>query len=240
MREMCNLKYRAIAHRGYPAKYPENTMIGFQAAVDLSFTHLEVDVHLTKDGVPVIMHDPTLDRTTNGKGPILQYTWEELKEVTVGRDQKIPTLAEMLKFTKYRIFVDIEIKQEGDKYKGIEHIVLEEIRKHGMFDQVFLSSFDHYCIQRLRKDSDKVQLCLVYYGQSPSAIPYAKQINANYVAVRHNFITKEYINLCLENDIQIVAWTIDDPAIMKKFSAESNVLVITNDLEKWIEVQKNN
>lgn len=90
------MKVKALAHRGYSAKYPENTLSSFRAAYDLGFTHLELDVHLSKDGVPVLMHDLRIDRTTNGKGFVKDYTYEELKQFRVGDRETIPTLEEAL------------------------------------------------------------------------------------------------------------------------------------------------
>lgn len=72
---------QAIAHRGYSAKYPENTIAAYEASIDVGFSHIEVDVHLSRDEVPVIMHDKTVDRTTNGTGLINAYTLKELRRL---------------------------------------------------------------------------------------------------------------------------------------------------------------
>src|SRR5699024_8256645 len=79
-KEIKIMKIKALAHRGYPIKYPENTIKAFEASYELGFTHIELDVQLSKDGIPVIMHDQTINRTTNGKGLVDDYTVEELKQ----------------------------------------------------------------------------------------------------------------------------------------------------------------
>src|SRR5690625_3479893 len=98
MRGVRLMKIKAHAHRGYPTKYPENSISGFKAAYELGYKYIELDVHLSKDNIAVVMHDITLDRTTNGKGLVKDYTYEELQVLTVGDDEKIPTLREALKF----------------------------------------------------------------------------------------------------------------------------------------------
>lgn len=106
------MEVRGLAHRGYPLKYPENTMLGFQKALSLA-SHLELDVQLTKDGVPVVIHDATVNRTTNGTGPINDFTLEEIRKLDAGSGEVIPTLEEALRFAKDRMIVDIELKQMG-------------------------------------------------------------------------------------------------------------------------------
>src|SRR5690348_3734502 len=97
------MKVRGIAHRGYPVKYIENTLPSFQAACDLGFTQLELDVHLSKDGVPIVMHDKSIDRLTDGKGYIKDYTAEELRGFRIGGTEIIPTLEEALLLLKDRL-----------------------------------------------------------------------------------------------------------------------------------------
>lgn len=81
---------RGLAHRGYPLKYPENTMLGFRKALELGCTHLELDVQLTKDGVPVVIHDPTVNRTTNGTGEVKSFTFEEIRRLDAGQGKPSP------------------------------------------------------------------------------------------------------------------------------------------------------
>lgn len=98
------MKIRGVAHRGYPVKYPENTLSSFKAAIDLGFTHMELDVHLSKDGIPVVMHNSKIDRMTDGKGEIRDYTFAELQQFTVGQEERIPSLEEVLLFAKNRYY----------------------------------------------------------------------------------------------------------------------------------------
>ncbi len=114
------MKVKGIAHRGYPVKYPENTITAFHAAIELGYSHLEIDVHLSKDGVPVIMHDKTVTRTTDGSGLIKDHTLKELKELSIRQNETVPTLEETLALAKGKIRVAVELKQQGDLYPGLE------------------------------------------------------------------------------------------------------------------------
>lgn len=223
-----------LAHRGYPKQYPENTLVSFQAALDLSYSHLELDVNLTKDGVPVVIHDPTVNRTTNGKGRVLDYTWEELQKLRTDGEQSIPTLEDVLKLARGKAKVDIELKQSGSLYTGMEEKVLEVIRSCDVQDQVFITSFDHYSIQRTRQLSSDIEIGLVIYGATPSIFPYAKELGAKYISVKYIYLTDDYVRMCEENGIQLIAWTIDDEAAMRQMRKQyPQVWVCTNELEKW-------
>ncbi|WP_188454953.1 glycerophosphodiester phosphodiesterase [Virgibacillus oceani] len=225
------MKIKAIAHRGYPVKHPENTISSYQAALNLGFTHVELDVQLSKDGVPVLMHDSTIDRTTNGRGMVKGYTLKELQEFIVGDRERIPTLEEALLFAKNRMAVSIEIKQKGDLYSGIEEAVFHVIKNTGMLEQVYVNSFDHYTIANMRKLSDELELGIIQHGATPAVIPFMKEINATYLSLRVEYLTKEYAEVCKEAGITIVVWPVDKEWQFDKAVKYSNVLCTTNELE---------
>ncbi|KRF01053.1 glycerophosphodiester phosphodiesterase [Paenibacillus sp. Soil766] len=226
-----------LAHRGYPKKYPENTILSFQAALDLSYSHLELDVQLTKDGVPVVIHDTTVNRTTNGTGRVADFTFEQIRTLDAGGGQQIPTLEEVLMLAKGKAHVDIELKQSGLLYPGLEEQVLETIRVAGVQEQVFVTSFDHYAIARTRELSRDIQVGLVLYGATPAVFPFAKEINAKYVSVKHIYLTDEFVHRCDEAGLQLIAWTIDDEQDMRNLrSRYSHIWACTNELERWITI----
>lgn len=232
---------KGIAHRGYPSKYPENTLISFQAACDLNFSHLELDVQLSKDGVPVVIHDTSVDRTVdNGTGQVKDLTLAELKELTIGGTERIPTFEEALDLLKDRIIVDIELKQMGELYPEMEELVLEIVKKKGMQEQVFITSFDHYCLQRVRQLDDKIGLGLINIGASPALFPFAKEINCGYMSIEHQHITEPFIRRCEEEGIQLISWTVNQESDMKRFAQYPSLLICTNELELWAKVSNQN
>ncbi|MDD9270759.1 glycerophosphodiester phosphodiesterase [Paenibacillus sp. GCM10023248] len=225
---------QGLAHRGYPKRVPENTVASFQAALDLGYSHLELDVQLTKDGVPVVIHDTTVNRTTNGKGMVASFTFEELRKLDAGGGQPVPTLEEVLLLAKGKAHVDIELKQSGDLYPGLEQKVLDTVHACGMLNEVFVSSFDHYSIIRMRELSPDIELGLVLYGATPSVFPLAKEIRARYVSVKYIYLTDEFVKRCDEQGIQLIAWTIDDEAHMSELLRRyPHVWICTNELERW-------
>ena len=123
-----------FAHRGFSGKYPENTLLAFSKAIEEGVDGIENDVHLTKDGVLVVMHDELVDRTTNGKGYIKDKTYEELAQLDASYifkeygPQKVPTLREYLELVKDTdIITNIELKTGVFEYPGIEQKVLSLI-----------------------------------------------------------------------------------------------------------------
>ncbi|CAM3785855.1 glycerophosphodiester phosphodiesterase [Marinicrinis lubricantis] len=230
------MKITGVAHRGYPAKFAENSLPSFQAALDQSFSHIELDVQLSKDGKPVIMHDFTLNRMTNGQGYVKDYTLNELKQFTMAGGEQIPTLEEALMLLKGRIKVNIELKKTSQLYAGIEEIVLNTVRSLDVLEQVCVTSFDHDAIVTMRQLSDDIEVGIINANNSPAFFPFLKQMDASYLSMDYRYITPKYIEWCKEQHIQLIAWTINRPEDMKVFVNESSVLVCTDELERWAEI----
>ena len=138
-----------FAHRGFSGKYPENTLMAFSKAIEEGVDGIENDVHLTKDGVLVVMHDELVDRTTNGKGYIKDKTYEELAQLDASYifkeygPQKVPTLREYLELVKDTdIITNIELKTGVFEYTGIEQKVYDMLREFDMVDRIIISSFN--------------------------------------------------------------------------------------------------
>lgn len=131
-----------FGHRGYPAQFPENSLAGFDYALAHHIDGLEFDVQLTKDRVPVIMHDEKLNRTTDGKGFIKDYTLAELRQFHLDRGEVIPTLAELLALVGDQdVQLNLEFKTNKVRYPGIEKIVLDMLDTVTLARPVIFSSF---------------------------------------------------------------------------------------------------
>ena len=128
-----------FAHRGYSAKYPENTMISFRSAVKYPVDGIELDVHMTKDGHIVVIHDEKVNRTTNGKGYVKDMTLEEIKELDAGskfnplfKGEKIPLLEEVMQLIEgTNLKLNIELKSDVFPYYGMDMEVLKLVEKYG-------------------------------------------------------------------------------------------------------------
>ncbi|MFS0725525.1 glycerophosphodiester phosphodiesterase [Paenibacillus sp. 1P07SE] len=227
-----------MAHRGDPGKHAENSLMSFQSAIDKGFAYLEIDVHLSKDGIPMVMHDETVDRMTDGSGRVADYTCEELQRLHLPGGERVPTLEEALLLAKGRIQVDIELKQAGDRHPGLEQAVLDVIRQHELYDEVFITSFDHYAIQRLRELSERIRLGIINSSVSPAFFPWMKQYRVRYLSIGHPFITDAFVRACEREEVQLIAWTIDEEAVMRRYARDwPEVLVCTNELDRWASVQ---
>ena len=149
------------AHRGYSAKYPENTKLAFQKAIDtLGCDGIELDVHETKDGELVVIHDATLDRTcVNMKGYVRDYTMEKLQEADMSGafsgecgPQKLMTLREYLEMiAPTPLLTNIEIKTDEIEYPEIEEKVVALVKEFDLVDRVIISSFNHYTLKRVKE-----------------------------------------------------------------------------------------
>lgn len=153
---------KIYAHRGCSGTHPENTLAAFKAAAELPIDGVEFDVHLTKDGEAVVIHDEKVNRTTDGKGYVKDMTLSELRKLDCGswfsdkwRGERIPTLDEVLEVfqqTSHRI--NIEIKSDIFPYDTLVNKVIDSAERHGMSERIIISSFNHEDIQKVCRDTD--------------------------------------------------------------------------------------
>lgn len=148
-----------FAHRGYSGKYPENTLLAFEKAIEVGVDGIELDVQLTRDGQLVVIHDETVDRTTNGHGRVADLTLAELKELDASYKymgkmgvNRIPTLDEYFQLvSKLPLVTNVELKTGILEYPGIEQKVWDAIVAHGLADRIIISSFNHFSVLRMRE-----------------------------------------------------------------------------------------
>src|SRR6267378_691986 len=143
-------------HRGNPDEFPENTLASFRSAIELGVDVIELDVHRSEDGGLPVIHDQLLDRTTNGSGFVRDHTMAELKRFDAGswkdprfKDERIPSLDEVLVLAKGSVGVAIEIKNLPLPYPGIEAAIVQTVRDAGMVADVVVISFDHRSVKRI-------------------------------------------------------------------------------------------
>ena len=152
------MKCRNYGHRGFSGRYPENTMLAFEKALEAGCEGIELDVHLTRDGELVIVHDETIDRTSDQKGWVKDLTYEELSQADFSYRyrgevpfQKIPTLREYFDLVRDRdIVTNIELKTGVCEYPGIEEKVWALIREYDLADKLVISSFNHHSVMRMK------------------------------------------------------------------------------------------
>lgn len=150
------IQTKIFGHRGYPAKFPENSLAGFRYVVAHQIDGVEFDVHLTKDQIPVIMHDETINRTTDGTGRIVDYTLAELRKFKLGNGEPIPTLDELLDvFENQDVWINLEFKTDNIAYQDIEKIVMPLVKKHRLVHPVIYSSFNLQTLKNCMQLDDR-------------------------------------------------------------------------------------
>lgn len=227
-----------FAHRGFSGYYPENTMLAFQKTAEESLADgIELDIQMTKDGELVIMHDETLDRTTNGSGYLKDYTLEKLKTLSVGVNvkgffprQTIPTLREYFTWLKTtKLITNIELKTSVFEYKGIEEKLIAMVHEFGLEEQIWYSSFNHYTIAKVKELMPEAKCGLLMDTWLMNVGSYATSQNAATVNACSWFCCKEGVAEDLHaHGIKLQAWTPNDADLMKKLVDCGTDVLITN------------
>lgn len=236
----------SIAHRGFSGAAPENTLASFKKAMEVGADMIELDGHLSKEGEVVVIHDDTVDRTTNGKGRVAEYTVRELKQLDAGSwfgsqyaDQKIPTLKEVLELTHDRVPLIIELKREESGLNTIGDLAdrsLQEVEKAGMFNQVLFTSFDLSAIERIREKNPRVLVGL-NYGKpwhSPQEIPGGKWLPI--LACPSRILTKVNISNAKQQGKKIFVWTLNTEEEMERFLRLGVDGIVTNHPDRLIKI----
>ena len=230
-----------IAHRGYTAEYPEDTMLAFRmAAASDGCEGISIDVQLSKDGVPVIIHDTTVDRTAvEGTGEIRQMTLAELQKIDVSGPfagkygpQAIPTLREYLEFAKPLDLINIiELKTENFEYPGIEEKVVELVREFGMEEQVIFASCNHFSIKRLQALAPEMKTGLLCHSWILDAGAYVGNAGAEYYMPNYPQCTKEIVDDIHSRGVKVFTWVVNGEFDCDRVMKNGVDAILTDDPE---------
>lgn len=215
---------KTLAHRGLSASYPENTLIAFQQAAKLDCWGVEFDVHLTKDNQLVVIHDESINRTSNGKGFVKDMTLEELRTFDYGSwfspefaGQQIPTLAEVLEiFKNTHHQINIEIKSDVFEYPGIEMLVANQIEAFQLKDRVIVSSFNHETIMRFQQMMPSVDCALLFASLIINLEDYVRQFNCNAIHIPYYYGMRSIIQRVIKQGMTVRAYTVNDEKIAQQ------------------------
>ena len=180
------------AHRGLSRLFPENTLQSFAAACEYEITGIELDIQLTKDDKIVVIHDETVDRTTDGKGAVRKYTLEELKKLRIKSPDgytEIPTIEEVLDLMepycrKYGVRINIELKNNKTDYPGMEEMIYNLIKQRHLEEYIVFSTFNYRSLARMQKIDPTLSLGFL----SEKAGDCAKKARRLGIKVIHPFI----------------------------------------------------
>jgi glycerophosphoryl diester phosphodiesterase len=214
-----------IAHRGASGHAPENTLAAFRQAVALGATFIETDLQLTRDARFVAIHDDTVNRTTNGQGAVHDLTLPDVRKLDAGSwfgsefaGERVPTLEEILEFSKkHDVVFYLELKPGGSW--GGEHALIGALRESGEIPRSVVISFDAGILASIRKIEPTLMTGLLYDGQVDDPLDKAIEIGARQVAVRGDLVTPWMLGQARRRDLQVVCWTVNHPAHMRKLVA---------------------
>lgn len=236
------------AHRGASGYAPENTLASFKMAVEMNADGIECDIHLSKDGVFVVCHDETIDRTSNGSGRIPEMTYEEISKYNFcckfhphyffGGGETAPTLEQMLDVVKDMKVINIEVKE----FAGDETAALEKfygiLKKYGILDRVIVSSFNVGLLKRLKALHGDVFTGYLYFpGFKTEAFKCPSGEEAVQIALDHNCdaihpeiksLTKEVVDDAHAHGLKVNCWTANTRETVEKAKAIGCDGIITN------------
>lgn len=220
-------KFLVIAHRGASYYAPENTMAAFRLAYEMGADMIELDVQLSKDGVPVVIHDADLSTTTSGRGRVADFLFEELRELDAGSwfsprfsSEKILSLDEALKWAAGKTAINIEIKPEAAALQaGVEENVIALVQNYNMARNVIVSSFDPNAIVKIRRLAPEIKTGLLYDRRlSGRLLPseLVAEFGARVFHVNWRWLNNRWRRDLKENNIPVLAYTVNNERRMRQ------------------------
>ncbi len=234
-----------FGHRGAAGTFPENTMLSFDAAIQAGAHGIELDVQMTKDGVIVVIHDETVDRTTNGSGFIKDLEYKEITMLDASDSfpqfsgkARIPTLEEVLAWavTNPSILVNIELKNGIIEYPELEEKTIELVSEYKLEDRVILSSFNHYSLVKCKSISNDIKTAILYMEGLYKPWEYAQSIGAQGLHPYFHAAKSPIVYEAQSCGIDVRPFTVNDPLVMKQMFSDSVAAIITDFPERAIEL----
>jgi len=240
-----------IGHRGASGEAPENTLASFELALRRGADGIEFDVHLSSDGVPVVIHDARLERTTSGGGPVSALPVSLLRRLDAGSwfnrryparannryaGLRIPTLAEVLKWIRRRnCLAFIEIKLAAARYPGIEEKVLEEIERVGAGPLSTIISFDLPTLEQVRRLDSRIALGFDF-SRPVLAIRHASSIGASSLLPHWALATRAAIQRAHQAGFRVIVWDVNPPVLMRRKILDGVDGIITSHPARFTDV----
>lgn len=225
---MSQTQPKIIAHRGFSGKYPENTLLSIQKALALGVDRIEIDIHQTKDGIPILMHDVTIDRTTTGTGKVKDFTYSKISTFNIkGFDNEIiPTLDTILATINGKASLMIELKKGNNDYPNIEQNTINLIKKYNAYDWCYIISFHDEILEKVHELDEKVKLSKTFYNKL--FINFKKYEYCHEFNLYYKLATKKLIKRIHKHKKKLNVWTVNKPKKMNKMIRLCVDGIITN------------
>ena len=199
-------------HRGNPAEHPENTMRSFRSAIAVGCDLIECDVHLSSDGRLVVIHDHTLERTTNGAGLVRDHSAAELRRLDAGDGEKIPLLQEVVELALGKVGLVIEVKQVPPLYPGLEEKLVNMLRQLGGVSECAVISFNHQVIHGLRRIEPALQLGILEGARPMQPAKLLRDAGADVYSPHWGATDPDVVKEIHAAGGAVAVWPVDDEA----------------------------
>ncbi len=225
------------AHRGASAYAPENTLPAFRLAMEQGADGVELDVQLSSDGKLMVIHDEWVDRTSNGRGRVVDMTCQELKKLDFSNGManyalaRIPTLKEVYGLLRSSsLTVNVEIKYGEVEYPGIWDKLIQLEREMGMQGRVLYSSFNHYVLKKIRELDPDAEIGLLYGGVLVDPWVYAGYLKADAIHPQYRMAlgSPGLLEGCRQAGVAVNTWTVNDPDAAHMLAVANVNAIITN------------
>ena len=219
---------RIAAHRGGARLRPENSLGAFRNALALGVDLLEADIHLTADGEPVVLHDPTLERTTTGVGPVAGARLPDLARLRLRgpdgpTDERVPMLADLLDLlvpASAGLLLEIKVAQDGRRYPGIEAKALAQVRARGLTSRIAAMAFEPDTLSRVRELEPGIATILLVGRRqtvSPVAAPaLARALGAGGLGIDYRLLDATVLAAARQAGVSVAAWTVNEETAMRR------------------------
>jgi glycerophosphoryl diester phosphodiesterase len=225
-----------VAHRGASCYAPENTLAAFRRALEDGTPAVECDVRRTQDGHLVVIHDATVNRTTDGRGLVGSLTLDALRRLDAGRwfgpewtGERVPLFDEVLELVRGRALIKVEIKNNPCPAGGIEGQVVNAIQRHGMEDDSFVMSFDHQAVRVVRSTAPRVATGIIYAARLVDPVSAARAAETDALCVQWEYLDRDVVTLARGAGLGIFTWTVDDETELRRCLALGIDGVSSND-----------
>jgi glycerophosphoryl diester phosphodiesterase len=241
-----------IGHRGASAKAPENTIAAFRMALDAGADGIEFDVRLTRDGVPVVIHDNNLKRTGGSNHRVADLSLAELKDIDLGSwfdetsfaRERVPTLEEVFQlFEPTNHLLYLEMKCDPDERDKLAKTCCDFLRGSSLKNRVIVECFDLQGIESVKTLDSDIKTAALFEPslRVPPSLPVAvriinqaRAVKADEIALHHRLVNRRVIDAARNSHLQVVVWTVDDIGWIKRASSHGITALITNDPESMV------
>ncbi|MCS7364147.1 MAG: glycerophosphodiester phosphodiesterase [archaeon GB-1867-035] len=224
-------RFFVVAHRGASAYEPENTLRSIRRAIEIGADVVEIDVRVTRDGYPIVIHDETVDRTTDGSGLVNEFSLDGLRKLDAGEGERIPLLGEVLDLVADKINIFIEIKVDEAVLPS-----LKEVDVRDLWSSVMFTSFNIEHLRRVLEFNPEANVGLVYI-RPVDGIVGAKKLGAIAVLPFYRLATRKAIAFAKRLKLMVIPWTIDDLNVARKLKVDGANGIVTNKPDIMLELK---